>query len=154
MQLLKHPWLQLLALLIIAGFIGWIFHDKTKPIPISVNSFAECVAAGYPVSGSTPPTCQVPNGKTFTSPAPQDVIVKGEIVCLPHKDKKGPQTLECAYGLKTKTGKYYALRDTSSNYANLTSKPNGSNVTIHGTLEVIPGTKYDTVGVISISSIQ
>lgn len=33
----------------------------------------------------------------------------GEHVCLPHKDKDGPQTLECAYGLRTDAGEYYAL---------------------------------------------
>lgn len=33
----------------------------------------------------------------------------GEVVCLPHADTEGPQTMECAYGLRTDTGEHYAL---------------------------------------------
>jgi hypothetical protein len=33
----------------------------------------------------------------------------GEVVCLPHADTSGPTTLECATGLRTETGEYYAL---------------------------------------------
>ena len=33
----------------------------------------------------------------------------GEYLCLPHVDQAGPQTEECAIGLKTLTGEYYAL---------------------------------------------
>jgi heat shock protein HslJ len=35
--------------------------------------------------------------------------LSGEYVCLPHKNTGGPQTLECAFGLKTDVGEYYAL---------------------------------------------
>ncbi len=35
--------------------------------------------------------------------------LSGEVVCLPHADTDGPQTMECAYGLKTDVGVYYAL---------------------------------------------
>ncbi len=33
----------------------------------------------------------------------------GVQVCLPHADTDGPQTLECALGMKTDAGEYYAL---------------------------------------------
>lgn len=33
----------------------------------------------------------------------------GEYMCLPHKDTSGPQTMECALGMKTETGEYYAV---------------------------------------------
>jgi hypothetical protein len=33
----------------------------------------------------------------------------GEVVCLPHRDTSGPQTLECAMGLRTESGEYYAV---------------------------------------------
>jgi hypothetical protein len=33
----------------------------------------------------------------------------GEVVCLPHADTDGPQTMECAFGMKTDVGEYYAL---------------------------------------------
>lgn len=33
----------------------------------------------------------------------------GTQVCLPHADTSGPQTMECALGMKTDAGEYYAL---------------------------------------------
>lgn len=33
----------------------------------------------------------------------------GTQVCLPHRDTSGPHTMECALGMKTDTGEYYAL---------------------------------------------
>lgn len=33
----------------------------------------------------------------------------GTQVCLPHADTDGPQTLECALGMKTDSGEFYAL---------------------------------------------
>jgi hypothetical protein len=33
----------------------------------------------------------------------------GEYLCLPHVDTEGPQTMECAFGIKTDTGEYYAI---------------------------------------------
>lgn len=35
--------------------------------------------------------------------------LEGEVVCLPHANTEGPQTMECAYGLKTDVGEHYAL---------------------------------------------
>lgn len=33
----------------------------------------------------------------------------GEFVCLPHVDTTGPQTDECAFGIRTEAGEYYAV---------------------------------------------
>ena len=33
----------------------------------------------------------------------------GEYLCLPHVNNSGPQTMECALGLRTDSGEYYAL---------------------------------------------
>lgn len=35
--------------------------------------------------------------------------LSGQIVCLPHRETDGPQTLECAMGLRTDTGEHYAV---------------------------------------------
>jgi len=43
------------------------------------------------------------------SDVPIEVSLAGEYLCLPHRDTDGPQTLECALGLKTNEGNYYAL---------------------------------------------
>ncbi len=54
---------------------------------------------------------------TPSSPTPPvqigAVTIEGEVVCLPHKNSDGPQTLECALGIKDDAGRYYGLRDTS-----------------------------------------
>lgn len=40
---------------------------------------------------------------------PYRATLTGEYICLPHTDTRGPQTLECAFGLKTDVGEYYAI---------------------------------------------
>lgn len=40
---------------------------------------------------------------------PYRATLTGEYLCLPHVDQNGPQTLECALGLKTESGEYYAV---------------------------------------------
>ena len=43
------------------------------------------------------------------SAVPQRIMAIGEYVCLPHRDTTGPQTEECAFGIKADNGNYYAL---------------------------------------------
>lgn len=40
---------------------------------------------------------------------PQQMTIAGTYVCLPHLDTTGPQTEECAFGIKTDNGDYYAI---------------------------------------------
>lgn len=40
---------------------------------------------------------------------PYRTTLSGEYVCLPHVDTTGPQTAECASGIKTTSGEYYAI---------------------------------------------
>lgn len=46
------------------------------------------------------------DGNTVT---PYRATLSGEYVCLPHADQSGPQTLECAFGIKTDSGEYYVV---------------------------------------------
>lgn len=41
--------------------------------------------------------------------APYRGTLSGEYICLPHRNTNGPQTLECALGIKTEAGEYYAV---------------------------------------------
>lgn len=41
-------------------------------------------------------------------PTPQNVTLTGTYTCLPHMNTEGPQTEECAFGMKTPEGDYYA----------------------------------------------
>jgi hypothetical protein len=47
--------------------------------------------------------------KAELDPTPKNVTLSGVYVCLPHKDTTGPQTEECAFGIKTDDGDYYAV---------------------------------------------
>lgn len=72
----------------------------------------------------------------------QEVTIEGLAVCLPHKDTSGPQTMECAVGLKANSGKYYGVKDkdiTSSVGTNKTVK-------VTGVLEEPGDSKYDIAG--------
>lgn len=40
---------------------------------------------------------------------PYRATLSGTQTCLPHKDTNGPQTLECAIGIETDAGEFYAL---------------------------------------------
>jgi len=40
---------------------------------------------------------------------PYRATLTGVQTCLPHKDTSGPQTMECAIGMKTDSGEYYSL---------------------------------------------
>jgi hypothetical protein len=70
--------------------------------------------------------------------------VSGEIVCLPHKNADGPQTLECSYGLRTDDNRYYALQ-----YQPFpTDLQIGDRVSVNGTLTTGGHTVYNIVGTI------
>jgi hypothetical protein len=73
------------------------------------------------------------------------------MICLPHKNSSGPQTMECAFGLKGDDGKNYGLTDPNWKY--LMGVGGGSEVQITGKLTKKEDTKYDSVGVIEIESL-
>lgn len=50
-----------------------------------------------------------PTHKFKPSDVPYNAQLAGEYVCLPHKDTNGPQTLECALGMKLDDGSYISL---------------------------------------------
>jgi len=75
-----------------------------KEFYIALGTLAVLVAAFFAV-----------NSYIYTAKQGDGVVesyrgtLSGEYVCLPHKDTSGPQTDECAFGLKTDTGEYYAV---------------------------------------------
>ncbi|MEK7613133.1 MAG: hypothetical protein AAB449_03250 [Patescibacteria group bacterium] len=98
-------------------------------------------------ASSTPQTPERPSG----SEAGITTTLTGTIACLPHKG--GPiTTLECAFGLKTDNGRYYALKNLSEiapHIADTTIR-----VRVMGALsEIDENEKYDIDGVITIMTI-
>lgn len=70
-----------------------------KLISLTTPVSSRQVAPSANTRQQVPPPSDVPYAASF----------KGEYVCLPHTDTKGPQTLECALGLKMDNGAYIAL---------------------------------------------
>lgn len=146
-----------IRMLIILAIVGIFFASNQftrQQDNVSITSFDECVKAGNPVMESNPPRCRTADGVTFTGNIPQSVRVKGEVVCLPHKDTSGPVTLECAYGLKGINGKFYALLDTDPEYKNISSLPTGEVAVITGKFTEQLDSEYDIVGVIEIELVE
>ena len=82
-----------------------------------------------------------------------EIVVKGTAVCLPHKNTDGPQTMECALGIKDEKGRHYALSDTDDAYKNVGNLPMGESVEVKGVFEKGDSTTYDTIGTLKVTSV-
>lgn len=85
------------------------------------------------------------------------VNLEGESVCLPKKDTTGPQTEECASGIKVGEGIYYALANLEAQEAKAGSQPvsTGDTVIVSGHLIAPAGNGiYDIAGTVSVRSIS
>ncbi len=63
----------------------------------------------FQIGNKTSKTFEIKSLGSADPYTPKRMTLSGTYVCLPHKDTSGPQTLECALGLKADNGKYYAL---------------------------------------------
>jgi hypothetical protein len=57
----------IIIVLIVAGMTWWLYGQshQNKDGIMAVNSYEDCIAAGYPVMDSYPEQCQTPEGETF-----------------------------------------------------------------------------------------
>lgn len=87
----------------------------------------------------------------------QNVTLTGTYVCLPHLNTSGPQTEECAFGLKTDDGVYYAVNFGQSGNA-MELFQSGSRITAEGftVIKEALGTdqwaKYNMKGIFTITN--
>jgi len=81
------------------------------------------------------------------------ITITGHLVCLPHINDSGPQTMECAFGLVDAEGNYFRLKNTDPENNNINSISGDTNIEIQGVF--IPGRDkvYQGVGLIEISKI-
>lgn len=110
------------------------------------------VAIVFLISGNLSAPEPVKTSMPFTDG--ETVSLQGELVCLPHTDQSGPQTMECAYGFRDSTGSYYAVKDTTEEYSLIMSIPMNEPMTIEGTYRFNPDTKYQQVGSIEATAIS
>lgn len=94
--------------------------------------------------------------------APEAITVSGLWECLPHKTTTGPQTMECAYGIKADTtGKHYAVSLTSTVPAGTSDTiPMNTHIKVTGTLVPINTLnsdmwqKYNIEGIVAVSELK
>jgi hypothetical protein len=91
-------------------------------------------------------------------PTPRTVTLSGTYVCLPHLDTTGPQTMECAFGLKTDDGVYYAVNFGASASA-MEQFQSGAHVTAEGFVVIKEAlssnqwAKYNMKGIFTVTKI-
>lgn len=89
---------------------------------------------------------------------PQDVTLSGTYGCLPHVDTSGPQTDECAFGIQTDTGDWYAVNFGASADA-MNQFQSGAHVTAEGfvvlkeALSTNQWAKYNMKGIFTVTKI-
>jgi hypothetical protein len=82
----------------------------------------------------------------------QDITIRGTLECLP-KSGDGPQTMECAFGLKDENGRFYGLNDPEWKF--LIGPAMNTKVTVTGKLkDKNSGDKYNTIGTIEITNLE
>jgi hypothetical protein len=64
---------------LVVALAAWFFYQQSTKTPAaSINSYADCVAAGYPIQESYPEQCRTPDGKSFINPDAITVFPEGE----------------------------------------------------------------------------
>ena len=114
----KIIWALSLILVIIVGSGVYFLLNQQRSLPQqTITNFEECAKAGYPIWESYPGQCSTPDGRHFVEDIEQNpfsdstpITVSGEMTCLT-KTGQGPQTMECAIGIKGTDGRQYALKN-------------------------------------------
>lgn len=141
-----------LAGLIAGWFVGFSLGYHQGKLT-NINSYEECVAAGYPVQDSYPERCLTPGGGGYTNPSTNvapAVGTNGVVVCLEHKNSDQPHTLECAAGLKTEDGKTYILKEGDAELAALAGSD--TKVRVQGTVQEKENATYQSTGELIVDS--
>jgi len=126
--------------------------SKHKTILASIFAISLIIGIGVLVY-TTPQKVDAPN-PIVTIPQDGPITIRGMVVCLPHTNTEGPQTLECAYGLKDEKGVYYGLNDTDPGYKNISAAPMDVLVEVEGIFIQKTSSIYQSIGVINVASIR
>jgi hypothetical protein len=138
------------AIVLAAVGLGYAYHSSNT---ISVPSVTES-SSSTPVTSTTSPKTYPETNTTPTTTK----TTEGTFFCLPHKNTTGPQTMECAFGMKTAEGKNYALDLSAVNSQPIDLPTNGKKFSVVGTISPITTAdggswqNYDVVEVINVKS--
>lgn len=86
-KLLRIKWLIILLALVGVGLVVWLAWIRPMQQGAVIQSFEECVAAGYPIQESYPEVCLTDDGKRFVNPkqdaAHQDALASEQELLPP-----------------------------------------------------------------------
>src|SRR3989344_5401804 len=136
---MKNPYvIALLGILVVAGISVYAIRSQDNNVSSDVagdtDSLNMIIGCGTPVTK------------------------EGRVVCLPHVNQEGPQTLECAFGLKTTDGLYYGL-DAGDMPDQVSLAPMDRDVRIEGRLTAAAAlssdfwNRYPIEGIITVTAI-
>ncbi len=143
---------KILIAAIIIPVVFLVLYFATDQVEEDINSFAECVEAGYPVMESDPEQCRVADGRVFVRESEEGefVTLEGEFVCLPYRDETGPTTMECAFGLKIEDDLYYSL----SMEGGISDISTGSWIKVIGYLTQKESDRYLSSGLLQVEELK
>lgn len=138
---------------------GTIINMNNKALIALVIMALVGVGVYFLITNLTAPARNIPEDtENPARPSEGPITERGTITCIP-KIGTGPQTMECALGLRNSKSVYYGLRYLSDHDENFALVSPEINVEVTGTLvheETFgpDGNRYDTVGIIEINSIS
>lgn len=124
-----------------------------KNIILGICTLLAIVLVGYFFNPKNLNTRQAEN----IDPTPKQMTLSGTYTCLPHKNTEGPQTMECAFGIKGDDGEYYAVNFGAS-ADSMTQFQSGSHVVLEGffvpkeALSSDSWQKYNMKGIFTVTS--
>lgn len=133
-----------------------LIHPKGNKAVILAIGFVALLVLGFYFLNNQIYLEKQENGQVIE---PYQAQLTGEFVCLPHRDTAGPQTLECAFGIVTQTGEYYAL-DLANDPSQIADIQTKQPIAVNGTITPIEGVsidtwdKYEIEGVFSVDTIE
>lgn len=131
-----------------------------KNITIGLVLLALLVASYFFLPGQIPSKNQQGNIEDIEKldPTPRNATISGTYTCLPHLNTRGPQTMECAFGIKTDQGDYYAVNFGQS-AESMDLFQSGARVTLEGfivikeALSTDQWQKYNMKGIFTVTRV-
>lgn len=96
-------------------------------------------------------TLMAPDGPRFQDG--QEVVLDGQLTCLPHHNTDGPVTLECAMGFRDSEGDYYGVLDNTPDQIFISGVEHGKDIKISGIFTAETSPRYQQMGVIEVKGL-
>ena len=147
--------------LLLVCLAGYVVTSRYAPQPRPADSASSTMQEPAATGTAPQPPAGAPQDAGSTATPAGAVSLDGSIVCLPHRNTDGPQTMECAIGFKADAGGYYGLAaKRAEDYKMTTEQPTDTRIRVTGNAVPVEGLssdewrKYDVVGVIDVASIE